>query len=185
MPAGKACGANRDYQVLCRDILLRRAAPSRLVPYAGDGIDVRFQLGTAGRTLDVVLADEGGRLVVAECRRTKDPVKLRDLDVFACRVELLRKSTGLEVVGVYFTKTAYQEGVVMAAQDFGIRLAVCAQDQPLSSFSLMFHQYDAERHRRLGHGEAYLEDSIKFCEDSLDVKVIRADGSVEDRGRVA
>ncbi len=95
MPGGKAYGADREYQVLCRDILVRRASPLRLVPYSGDGIDVAFRLGSADRTFDVALTNEQGKLVVAECRRTKDPVKLVDLDAFAHRVELLRQEPGL------------------------------------------------------------------------------------------
>ena len=183
MPGGKAYGTDREYQVLCRDILVKRAAPERLVSYAGDGIDVPLRLGTAERTFDIALTDPKGRLVVAECRRTKDPVKISDLDAFAYRVELLRQAAGREVAGVYFTKTAYQQGAVKAAADSGIQVAVCAQDQPLSSFSLVFHRYDAERDRRVRHGEAWLEGSVR-PEGSLSVKVIRADGSVEDRGRV-
>lgn len=184
MPAGKAYGADREYQVLCRDILMKRAHPVRLVYWAGDGIDVPFRLGTPERTIDVVLIDEFGRLVVAECRRTKNPVKLSDLDTFAYRVELLRKSTGREVAGVYFTKTAYQKGAIKGAKDSAIEVTVCAQEQPLSAVSLVFHRYDADRDRRLRHGEAWLEGSIKPV-GSLDVKVTRADGSIEERGRIA
>lgn len=184
MPGGKAYGANRDYQVLCRDILVKRATPLQLVPCASDGIDVPFRLSSADRTFDIALTDQDGRLVVAECRRTKDPVKLSDLDAFARRVELLRQSKNCDVAGVYFTKTAYQEGAVKAAEDSAIQIAICAQDQPLSSFSLVFHRYDAERDRRLRRGEAWLEGGIK-PEGSLHAKVIRADGSVEDHGRVA
>ena len=185
MSAGRAYGANREYQVLCRDILVKRASPLRLVPCTGDGIDVPFRLGSAERTFDVALTGQDGRLVVAECRRIKDPVKLLDLDAFAHRVALLGQSTGCEVAGVYFTKTAYQEGAVKAAKDSAIEVAVCAQDQPLSSFSLVFHRYDAETARRLRCGEGRLEGSTKPPEGSLGAKVIRADGSGEDRGRIA
>ena len=183
MPAGKAYGADREYQVLCRDILVKRAGPLRFVPYAGDGIDVTFRLGSADRTFDVALTDEQGRLVVAECRRTKDHVKLADFDAFARRVELLRQASGRDVAGVYFTKTAYQEGAVKAGQDSAIEITTCAQDQPLSSFSQVFHRFDADRDRRLRQGEAWLEGSVR-PEELLAVKIIRADGSVEDRGRV-
>jgi hypothetical protein len=183
MTAGKSYGPDRKYQELCRSILAKRAAPLSLAPCAGDGIDVPFRLGSADRTFDVALMDENGQLVVAECRRTKDPVKLSDLDSFAHRVELLRRTTNRGVAAVYFTKTAYQIGVVKAAADSGIEVAVCAQDQPPSSLALVFQLYDAERERRLRRGEALLEGSIK-SEASLSLKVIRADGTVEDKGRV-
>ena len=183
MASGKSYGPDREYQVLCRDILVKRAAPLRLEPYEGEGIDILFRLGSADRTFDVALTDRDGRLVVAECRRTKDPVKLSDLDCFAHRVEWLRRSSGRRVAAVYFTKTAYQEGAVKAAADSGIEAVVCAQDQPLSSLALVFHLYDAERHRRLRHGEAWLEASVTPTA-SLSLKVIRGDGTVEDKGRV-
>ena len=183
MPGGKAYGADREYQVLCRDILVKRAGPLRLNPYAGDGIDVGVRLGSTERTFDVALADEDGRLIVAECRRRKDPVKLADLDAFARRVELLRQESRCEVAGVYFTKTAYQEGVVKAAQDSAIDIATCAQDQPLSAFSLVFHRFDPDRGRRLRQGEVQAESTVR-PEGSLSIQVIRGDGSVEDLGRV-
>ena len=110
----------------------------------------------------MALADENGRLIVAECRRRRDPVKLTDLDAFARRVELLRQETGREVAGVYFTKTAYQEGVVKAAQDSAIDIATCAQDQPLSAFSLVFHRFDPDRGRRLRQGEVQAEGSVRL-----------------------
>jgi len=145
MPAGKSYGVDRKYQELCRDIMVERDSSLVLVPYDGDGIDVPLQLGTSERTFDVALVDQEGRLVVAECRRTKNPVKLYDLDAFAYRVELLRRNSACEVAGVYFAKTGYQEGAVKAAGDSGIQTAVCAQDQEPSSFLLVFHRYDAAR----------------------------------------
>jgi len=184
MSRGKAYGADRDYQVLCRDILIKRFSRWLLLPCAGDGIDVAFELGGTMRTFDVALTDVDGRLVVAECRRTKKPVKLLDLDAFAYRVELLRKSKKCEVAGIYFTKTAYQAGAVRAGDYSGIEVAVCAPEQPLSSFSLMFHRYDADRNRRLRRGEGYFEGHIK-PEGSLFAKVTHPDGSVEDLGRIA
>jgi len=183
MPGGKAYGADRESQVLCRDILAKRAGPLHSVPYAEDGIDVPFRLGSADRTFDVALTDGQGRLVVAECRRTKDPVKLTDFDAFARRVELLRQASGRDVAGVYFTKTAYREGAVKAAQDSAIEIATCAQDQPLSSFSLVFRRFAADRDRRLRQGEAWFEGSVRPG-GSLAVKIICGDGSVEDRGLV-
>jgi hypothetical protein len=112
-------------------------------------------------------------------------MKLADLDEFGARVYLLRKFLGCEVAGFYFTKTAHQKGPAKAAKDWDIEVAVCAQDQPLSAFSLVFHRYDTEKNRRLRHGEArFEEDGIKNTfQDRFDAKLIRADGSVEERGR--
>ncbi len=41
MSSGKAYGQDRDYQVLCRDIL-QRISPESLIALDGDGVDVRF-----------------------------------------------------------------------------------------------------------------------------------------------
>jgi hypothetical protein len=185
MPAGKAYGRDRDYQVLCRDILVNRNPPLVLAPQSGDGIDIPSRLGNAERTFDVALADRHGRLVVAECRRTMAPVKLCDLDAFAYRVDLLRKSSGHKVAGIYFTKTAYQAGVVKDAKRSGIQVAVCAEDQEPSSFLLVFHRYDAASHRRLRHCERQLKPALCSVGATVAAKVIRADGAVEDLGRIA
>jgi len=185
MPAGKSYGIDRKYQELCRDIMIERDPSLGLVPYAGDGIDVPLQLGSAARTFDVALIDRGGRLVVAECRRTKDPVELHDHDAFAHRVELLRRGRACEVAGVYFAKTAYRQGAVKAAKDSGIQVAVCAEDQEPSSFLLVFHRYDAARHRRLRHCEKQLRPAVVSVGAAVDAKIIRADGTVEDLGRIA
>jgi len=108
--------------------------------------------------------------------------------VIAISLELAIGIAGIrsyEVAGFYFTRTAYQKGPVKAAKDWDIEIAVCAQDQPLSAFSLVFHQYDLEKNRRLRHGEAQLEeDGIKNAfQDRFDATVVRGDGSVEEHGR--
>ena len=53
MPGGKAHGENRQYQVECRDVLVFR--DRSLVPYAGDGIDVPFKVGSTEWSFDVAL----------------------------------------------------------------------------------------------------------------------------------
>ena len=183
MPGGKAYGVDRDYQVMCRDILLERARPTALFPLSGDGIDVAIMLGSAERTFDVVMTEDSGKLVVAECRRTKGLVKLSDIDAFARRVELLRLESGSEVAGVFFAKTGFQRGAVKAAQDAGGDAATCAQDQPVPSFALLFNRYDAVRAARFGHGEAQVQGSAKIVA-SVSAKIVRADGSVEELGRL-
>ena len=149
MGSGQAHGINREYQVLARDVLIRQAMPRTLVPIEGDGIDVAIELGTAVRRFDVALVDSDGCRVVAECKRTADPVELVDLDAFAYRVELLRSSCGMPVAGVYFAKTGYRSGSIKGAQDAGITVAICAQAQDEAVFALMFEKYDVAREERL------------------------------------
>jgi hypothetical protein len=83
MTAGKATGKDRDYQVFCRDLLLKQYGSNGLRLYEGDGIDVPFDVGGTPRTLDVALVDCEGNIIVAECRRriskTKGIVNLTGL----------------------------------------------------------------------------------------------------------
>lgn len=51
MGKGKASGIDRDYQVLARKIVETLSYGKRLVPYAGDGIDVEIEMG--GLHMDV------------------------------------------------------------------------------------------------------------------------------------
>jgi len=73
MTGGKAHGANRQYQVACRDVLTFRNL--QLVPWLEDGIDVPFNLPDTCWTFDVGLRDPLGTLRVAECRRAVGAVK--------------------------------------------------------------------------------------------------------------
>src|SRR5688572_11538599 len=180
MPGGKAHGIDRDYQVLARDILQRRARPMVLVPYLGDGIDIPILLGSAVRTFDVALKDSSGQVVVAECKRTRGPVKLGELDTFAHRVELLRKQLGVPVAGVYFAKTAYQLGAIKSAPDSGVQVAVCAQDQPINAFSLAFKKYDPQHDRVKTEGEVSISRTVKSSA-TLGRVLIRRDGNREDK----
>ena len=105
MGAGRAHGINREYQVLCRNVLCGVQGEDELRPYEEDGIDVAVWLGGTERTFDVALMDKHSKVIVAECKRTVGPVRLADFDAFAYRVESLRKETGKEVAGVYFAKS--------------------------------------------------------------------------------
>ncbi len=184
MAAGKAHGKDREYQVLCRDILQAISKDDILVPYSGDGIDVRFnKLGGSNVTFDVALRNSSGRLVVAECRRRKERVKQEAIFAFARKVELLRKQTGGEVAGVFFAREQYQVGAVKHASWSEIAVAVLDQDQSGADFALVYHRYDPKRDKRLREGLAHMTGGVSFTK-SLAAKVTRHDGSEEDLGEV-
>src|SRR5262245_35757404 len=88
MTRGRAHGANRSYQLLCRDVLMREN--HSLVPFTGDGVDVPFEAGGTVWTLDVALRAQGDNLVLAECRRRKQVVKQEDVAALAYKVEQVR-----------------------------------------------------------------------------------------------
>ena len=58
MTGGKAHGANRQYQLACRDVLTFRNP--ELTPWADDAIDVPFQLPDTLWSIDVALRDPAG-----------------------------------------------------------------------------------------------------------------------------
>jgi hypothetical protein len=183
MGSGKSHGSAREYQVFVRDILIKRSARP-LIPFGGDGIDVAIDIGGVPRHFDVALREEAdGNLVVAECKRIAGAVKLENLDAFAYRVEMLRKQSDTEVAGFYFTRTAYQRGVVKAAEEIGISVVVCAPDQPVEAFSLVFHRYDSKRESRLKNAETHLAGTMAPT-GRLGIVVIRANGTIEDHGEV-
>src|SRR5262249_28182083 len=103
MSSGEAHGDNREYQILCRDVLIREHHD--LAPLKGDGVDVPFRAGGTIWTLDIALRGQGDGLVVAECRRRKRVVKQDDVAAFAYKVEQLRRHLGLAVAGVFCTKS--------------------------------------------------------------------------------
>jgi len=183
MSSGKAYGQDRDYQVLCRDIL-QRISPESLIALDGDGVDVRFDgLGGTDITFDVALQDTKGDFVVAECRRWNERIKQEAIFAFAHKVELLRQHTGRRVAGVFFAKHQFQVGAVKHGNWTGIRLAVLEQEQPIKGFALAFQKYDARRAKRIQEAIAHLSDEITLT-GSLSAAVIRKDGTVEDIGRV-
>jgi hypothetical protein len=154
-----------------------------LRPYAADGIDVTLRLGTANRTFDIALIDDQGRLVVAECKRTTARVKLADLDAFAYRVELLRRETDREVAGYYFVKSNYQLGVLKAAGDAGIRVAVASDEQGPRVHALVFQKHSPEREKRIREGHVFIDAELRPT-GSLGIVVVRRDGSRDDKGLV-
>jgi hypothetical protein len=147
MAGGKAHGVNRQYQIECRDVL--RARYPELEPWEGDGIDVPFNLPDTCWSFDVALRAPDGALVVAECRRTKDPVKQEDVAAFAHKVERLRKSLDIPVSGFFITKTDHQIGAIKVGQFEGIRIVVQREGEAPPGFTLTYLRYDREREQKL------------------------------------
>jgi hypothetical protein len=181
MSSGKAYGKDRDYQVLCRDVL-KRISADPLEPYDGDGIDVTiYDVGGTKITFDVALRGPTGDLVVAECRRRKEVVKQEAMFAFARKVELLRQHTGRRVAGVFFAKRQFQVGAVRHGNWTGFQLAIIAQDQDIKGFSLAYQKYDASRSKRLQEAIVNLSGEVT-PKGSLSLVVIRKDGKVEHIG---
>jgi hypothetical protein len=182
MSSGKAYGQDRNYQLLCRDIL-QEISPEPLIAFNGDGVDVRFDgLGGTDITFDVVLQDTKGNLVAAECKRWNEPMKQEAIFAFSYRVELLRLRTGRKVAGVFFAKRQFQVGAVKHGNWRGIRLALLEQDQSIKGFALAFQKYDARRAKRLQEALAHLSGEIT-PKSSLLLAVIPKDDSIDDIGR--
>jgi len=147
MSAGKAYGENREYQVICRDVLIFR--DPTLLPWEADGVDIPFKLADTEWTFDVALKSASGDLVVAECRRTTGAVKQEDIAAFEYKVEALRKGRELNVAGVFITKSDHQLGAVRVGQFNGITLAVLSEGSTPPGFNIVFLRYDPERERKL------------------------------------
>ncbi len=143
--AGNAYGKDRVYQVLCRNIIQQIQQQEGLLPYAGDGIDVPIMIAGREWKIDVALKDMKNKVVFAECKRWKDTIQQGEIAKFAYLVEMFRKESGLQVEGIYFTKTGYQQGAVEAARVPGIQIAVVAENQSLNPLIVHYRQYDVER----------------------------------------
>lgn len=146
MTGGKAHGADRQYQVACRDVLKFRN--TELVPWLDDGIDVPFDLRDTRWTFDVALRDPSGALLVAECRRTTSPVKQEAIASFADKLRSLRRTLGIPVTGIFLTKTSHQIGAVRKGQYDRIRLAILEGGAVPPGFHITFLRYDAEREKK-------------------------------------
>lgn len=147
MAKGSATGADREYQVSCKNVLLFR--DPTLSPWLADGVDVPFQLEDTTWTFDVALRSPNGRAVVAECKRHVGAVKQGDLAEFAWKVERLRGTLGIEVSGIYFAKTAHQYGAVKVGQFSGIEVIVLDEKAKPPGFRIVYMHYDATRERKL------------------------------------
>ena len=172
MGRGKAHGANRDYQVRCRDVLVHR--DPELAPFADDGIDVPFDIGGSTWTLDVALRKADGSLIVAEARRKTAPVKQEELAAFAYKVELLRKHFRVPVAGFFITKTAHQVGAVKAGEFAAISMVVLSQDAAPPGFSMVFHRYSAKREQRYREFVYHVGSGGLSFSGSVEAKLIKA-----------
>lgn len=152
MTGGKAFGVNRDYQVECRNLLMRR--DTALKPYGTEGIDVRFRAGGTTWTFDVVLTSPNDCLVVAECRRWATPVKQEAVAGFAKKVDLVRDARRVPVAGVFFVKTAYQVGALRLGDYLGIQLAAVSEEDGFSH--LYFYRWDHTKNRRIRDAVIFL-----------------------------
>jgi hypothetical protein len=142
MAGGKARGVDRTYQEFCRDVL-RKNDPA-LVPIDGDGVDVALDAAGSRWTFDIALHVPETRLLVAECRRRRAPVKQEDFAAFAFKVDRLRQSVGLPVAGVFFAKSRYQVGAVRSGQHEGVTMAVVGDREIIGEgFVIEYHRWDA------------------------------------------
>ena len=89
------------------------------------------------------------RLLVAECRRTTASVKQEDVAGFAYKVERLRDAVGVDVAGIFITKTGHQVGAVRVGQFKGIDLAVLAEEATPPNFNITFLRCDPKREKTL------------------------------------
>ena len=140
MTGGKAHGANRQYQVACRDVLTFRNP--QLVPCLEDGIDVPFNLPDTCWTFDVGLRDPLGTLRVAECRRAVGAVKQEAIAAFAYKVELLRRTLDILVGGVLMAKKSFQIGAIKVGKFKGIQLVTLEEGVGPPGFKITFLRYD-------------------------------------------
>jgi hypothetical protein len=150
MGKGKAIGINRDYQVLARKIVQLVSYSLDLGPFAGDGVDVSFDLGGTPWTIDFALKSvDESRIVLGECRRWASPIKQDDIAAFAYKVGLLRQKTGKQVAGMYFTKTRYQIGAIKAAAAPGIEVVRCRDNQSVDDFFVTYYTYDRAKRKQV------------------------------------
>jgi len=145
MTKGKATGRDRDYQVQCRDLLMRRYPD--LKPYAKDGIDIAFDAGGTVWTVDVALIEPSGGLLIVECKRHARAIEQGALASFAKTLDLLRASQPRPVAGVFFAKRTYQQGALKFGNHLGLDLA-CLVDDGVPS-PLRFHRWDSTKGRRV------------------------------------
>ena len=111
---------------------------------------------------------------MAECKALSKPgrVKQGDIAEFAHKIELLRKHKSSNVAGVFFTRTAYQDGAIKHASWEGISIAVCKPSDRPNHIFLTYHKYDPVRDEQIRHHLDY--SSIALTEDMLMLSLAEA-----------
>lgn len=181
MGAGKATGAAREYQELCRDILMRRFGGT---PYSGDGLDVPFEAAGTTFHMDVALNGGGlhaGSLVLVECRKTKSKQKQNALAAFAFEVESIREVAQRPVAAFFMTEIDPQLGAIkLTNEELDLGGVVVVRGTTLTDAQVAFVKFDRERKRKLHH-HLLLGEGGKYVTKGGNVRftVSRADGSVE------
>lgn len=176
MAKGKAYGKALVYQQLCRDVIRQLTIQNNLIPYSGDGIDVPFQICGTDVSFDIALKDSQGRLTVAECRMRKEPTKQGDFFEFLAKVENLRKELGVEVAGIFLTKSHFQIGAVKSATKMGIDVVICNQNNTPQNFIISYKRYDPQREAVIQNYKAHLT-AVSQSSGELLVTYRRSNGS--------
>jgi hypothetical protein len=109
---------------------------------------VPFNLPDTCWTFDVALRDPSGALVVAECKRTVDPVKQEAMAAFAYKVERLRQTLDILVAGVFMAKMSLQIGAVKVGKSEGFDLVILEEGVRPPGFNITFLRFDAEREKK-------------------------------------
>lgn len=177
MPAGKAYGKDREYQVQAKNILIHKNP--LLEPLTEDGIDVPFDIAGTTVYMDIGLQDSQNRIVVGECKNTSSSIEQNELFAFAYKVEEVRKATNKLVAGIFFVKNRFQIGAVKTATYSGIEIAECKPNQSLESFVIAYLHYDANRQKQIREAQVHLSGTGNMSGD-LSIKVIRCDGTIEE-----
>lgn len=181
MTAGKANGAAREYQQLCRDVLLRRFGGS---PYSGDGIDVPFDAAGTTFNIDVALNGGGlhaGKIVLAECRQTASAQKQGDIASFAFQAEKIRAATGQPVAAFFMVSTDPQVGALkVETEELALGGVVRVNGAKLPDTQVAFLRYDHEREQKLGNYLMFIDRAtVQVQMGTVQMVVTRADGTVE------
>jgi hypothetical protein len=145
MPGGKAHGPNRAYQKLCHDLIQELQSRECLTPYANDGVDIPFEICGTEVTFDAVLKRPNGDLVVIESKRWASEITQALLFAFWGELEWLRRTIGVNVDGIFMTKTRYESGAIKTATHMGIKVALCEQDQTMREFLVSFLRFDPDK----------------------------------------
>jgi hypothetical protein len=122
---------------------IRSGVNPGLQPWEGDGIDVGFAFAGTDWKLDVALRDTAGGLVVVECKRTEDAVKQGDMLELVAKVDRLRQSLQIPVVGLLMATHDHQIGAVKVGQDGGIQPIVLPEGSAPPGFSMTTLRYHA------------------------------------------